>query len=155
MADAIAARNFPPNFVLPSNPSCPSITFSVLRLFIPIQFYSVNSIVYNFKLGNMANRQKPCFTLLFLLLLFQLCLCKGSTDIELDARATANHQVDSLNLLFYLLVLSFGLLTTWLFKKKRLRYIHETGLACIYGKYNNYINYIILIHLLFQLSLNM
>lgn len=60
--------------------------------------------------------------------------CHGeSTDIELDAKANKIHQIDSLNLLLYTFLLTLTVLTIWLFKHRRVSWLHETGLAVIYG----------------------
>lgn len=57
-----------------------------------------------------------------------------STDIELDAKATQLHRIDSLNLLLYTFLLTLTILTIWLFKHHRVSWLHETGLAIIYGE---------------------
>uniref|UniRef100_A0A1L8DUV5 Sodium/hydrogen exchanger n=2 Tax=Nyssomyia neivai TaxID=330878 RepID=A0A1L8DUV5_9DIPT len=57
----------------------------------------------------------------------------GATDIALDAKATQNHRIDSLNLLLYTFLLTLTVLTIWLFKHRRVSWLHETGLAVIYG----------------------
>lgn len=57
-----------------------------------------------------------------------------STDIELDAKATLLHRIDSFNLLVYTFLLTLTILTIWLFKHHRVSWLHETGLAIIYGK---------------------
>lgn len=57
-----------------------------------------------------------------------------STDIELDAKAALMHRIDSLNLLLYTFLLTLTILTIWLFKHRRVSWLHETGLAIIYGK---------------------
>lgn len=58
----------------------------------------------------------------------------GPTDIALDAKATLNHRLDSLNLLLYMSLLTLTVLTIWLFKHRRVSWLHETGLAVIYGE---------------------
>lgn len=58
----------------------------------------------------------------------------SSTDIALDAKATLNHRLDSLNLLLYMCLLTLTVLTIWLFKHHRVSWLHETGLAVIYGE---------------------
>ncbi|XP_055384841.1 sodium/hydrogen exchanger 6 isoform X3 [Condylostylus longicornis] len=61
-------------------------------------------------------------------------LCNGtSTDIALDAKANLTHRIDSLNLLVYTFLLTLTVLTIWLFKHRRVWWLHETGLAVIYG----------------------
>ncbi|XP_017770600.1 PREDICTED: sodium/hydrogen exchanger 7 [Nicrophorus vespilloides] len=60
--------------------------------------------------------------------------CSGAdSDIELDARAQTTHRLDTLNLLLYTLLLILTVLTVWLFKHRRVSFLHETGLAVIYG----------------------
>lgn len=58
-----------------------------------------------------------------------------ATDIELDAKANLMHRIDSLNLLLYTFLLTLTVLTIWLFKHHRVSWLHETGLAVIYGTY--------------------
>lgn len=60
----------------------------------------------------------------------------SGTDIALDAKATLLHRIDSLNLLIYTCLLTLTVLTIWVFKHRRVSWLHETGLAVIYGKYN-------------------
>lgn len=85
---------------------------------------------------------KPCSRLWLLLpvaiAVLSLLVIGGeatSTDIALDAKATLTHRIDSLNLLVYTFLLTLTVLTIWLFKHHRVSWLHETGLAVIYGKY--------------------
>lgn len=72
----------------------------------------------------------------FFILLSLAAVCRGSgTDIALDAKATLLHRIDSLNLLIYTCLLTLTVLTIWVFKHRRVSWLHETGLAVIYGKY--------------------
>lgn len=65
----------------------------------------------------------------------------ANADIALDAKAQLTHRLDSLNLLLYTFLLTLTVLTIWLFKHRRLSFLHETGLAVIYGKYLSIVAY--------------
>lgn len=54
-------------------------------------------------------------------------------DIKLDEKAKQLHRIDSFNILAYTFLLILTVCTIWLFKRRRAKYIHETGLAILYG----------------------
>ena len=55
------------------------------------------------------------------------------SELKIDEKEGELHRLDSLSLLLYTLLLTMTVLTVWLFKHRRIRYLHETGLAIIYG----------------------
>lgn len=54
-------------------------------------------------------------------------------DVIVDQKGKTRHRIDTLNLLAYVVLLVLVLITTWFFKRRKRLYIHETGLAIIYG----------------------
>jgi hypothetical protein len=63
-------------------------------------------------------------------------MAEPETQIEenVAAKAEKTHRIDSLDLLMYVGLLIITILTVWLFKHRRLRFLHETGVAVILGE---------------------
>lgn len=65
--------------------------------------------------------------------LWQSVHCYAPIDVKLDFKAHQIHRVDTLNILAYTLLLIATVVTIWVFKVKRFKYLHETQLTIIYG----------------------
>jgi len=58
---------------------------------------------------------------------------QSDVDNKVDQDEEKGHVIDSVDLLVYLCLLILTIVTLWIFKKKRLWFLHETGLSIIFG----------------------
>ncbi|XP_037828820.1 sodium/hydrogen exchanger 6 isoform X4 [Lucilia sericata] len=93
----------------------------------------INKNVINQFITRISSRSILVDSVILVLIFGTSCCDATATDIALDAKATLTHRIDSLNLLVYTFLLTLTVLTIWLFKHHRVSWLHETGLAVIYG----------------------
>ena len=60
-------------------------------------------------------------------------MVEDKQDVEIDEKEEKSHRLDSFILFLYTFLLTLTVLTIWLLKHRRIRHLHETGLAMVYG----------------------
>lgn len=63
---------------------------------------------------------------------------KTSIQNEANDLKSDEHVLDSLNLLIFISLLILVILSIWFLKRKKITFLHESGLAIIYGTNNLY-----------------